>query len=326
MAIIEVKGLVKKFKIQIKDEHKGFWGNLLTNNSREITAVEGMDLTVEEGEIIGFIGPNGAGKSTTIKMLTGILHPTAGSVKVVGLNPQKDRDKLVMKIGTVFGQRSQLVFNLPVYDSFDLYCGLYELTKKQFKTRSEYLYEAFALTEFLDQPVRKLSLGQRMRAEVALSLLHNPKIVFLDEPTIGLDIVAKQSLRETLLKLNKEQGTTIFLTSHDIGDIESLTNRTIIVNHGRIVVDQPTKELKNKYLQVKSVQLTLAQAVKGFSDNRFSEFSNKGLEIKFKVDSNQFPINLVIKEMLEQLPVVDIDISNPKLEEVIREIYNKPNA
>ncbi len=325
MAIIEVKGLTKKFKVQVKDETKGFWGNLFHAKMREIVAVENIDLIVPEGEIIGFIGPNGAGKSTTIKMLTGILAPTSGSIKVVGFEPQKQRSKLVMKIGSVFGQRSQLVYNLPVEDSFKLFKELYELNDKEYKERSSYLWEAFGINEYLDQPVRKLSLGQRMRAEVALSLLHNPKIVFLDEPTIGLDIVAKQTLRDTLLKLNKEQGTTIFLTSHDIGDIESLTKRTVIVNHGHIVVDQDTQTLKNKYLQVKSIQLTLSEKIKDFADSRFTEVKLIGTELKFKVDSKKYPINKLMKELLDRLPIIDIDISNPKLEEVISEIYHQPD-
>jgi ABC-2 type transport system ATP-binding protein len=325
MPIIEVKGLVKKFQIQVKDKSKGFLGNLFQASEREIIAVEGIDLVVPEGEIIGFIGPNGAGKSTTIKMLTGILAPSEGEVRVVGLDPQQQREKLVMKIGSVFGQRSQLVYNLPVEDSFKLFSELYELSGRQYKERSSYLWEAFGINEFLEQPVRKLSLGQRMRSEVALSLLHNPKIVFLDEPTIGLDIVAKQALRDTLSKLNKEQGTTIFLTSHDIGDIETLTKRTVIVNHGRIVVDQDTQTLKNKYLTIKTVHLTLAKELDAYNDMRFSEIDTKGCELNFKVDSSKYPINLIMQELLGKYDVLDIDISNPKLEDVISEIYHQPN-
>jgi len=289
--------------------------------SREITAVDNISFSVSQGEIVGFIGPNGAGKSTTIKIMTGILTPTSGEVRVAGFDPQKERNKLVMKIGTVFGQRSQLVYNLPVTDSFDLFAKLYELSDQQYKKRKEFLFEVFGINGYLDQAVRKLSLGQRMKAEVALALLHEPEIVFLDEPTIGLDIVAKKTLRDTLLKLNREQGTTIFLTSHDVGDIESITNRTVIVNHGRIIVDQDTQSLKNTFLQLKRVHLSLTEPLTEFQDERVDEIDLKGNELNFNVDTGKFAINGIMKDILNKYQVDDIDISNPSLEDVIRDIY-----
>lgn len=310
---VRVRDLSKIFTVPVK---KG--GN---PSASQIVAVDNISFDVKEGEVLGFIGPNGAGKSTTIKMLTGILIPSSGSIKVAGFDPQTERGKLVMHIGTVFGQRSQLVYNLPVADSFDLFAKLYELEGKKYLKRRDYLFEAFGINEYAMQPVRKLSLGQRMRAEVALALLHEPQIVFLDEPTIGLDIVAKQALRDTLLKLNKELGTTIFLTSHDIGDIEMLTQRTIVVNHGQIVVDEDTLKLKNRYMQVKSVHLSLKEKVKEFADHRIQDIKISGKELNFKVDTKKYAINEIIKDILNRYQVEDIDIANPELEDVIREIY-----
>jgi ABC-2 type transport system ATP-binding protein len=312
---VTVRELTKIFTIPVKKAAKP--------ESSRIIAVANISFDVKEGEVLGFIGPNGAGKSTTIKMLTGILLPTSGSIKVAGFDPQTERNKLVMQIGTVFGQRSQLVYNLPVTDSFDLFSKLYELDSARYLKRRKYLFDAFSINEYALQPVRKLSLGQRMRAEVALALLHEPKIVFLDEPTIGLDIVAKQALRDTLLKLNKEQGTTIFLTSHDIGDIEMLTKRTIVVNHGQIVVDEDTLKLKNRYMQVKSVHLSMKEKIKEFKDQRFMAIKISGKDLNFKVDTKKYAINEIIKDILNRYQVEDIDIANPELEDVIREIYQK---
>ena len=238
---IQVRELKKEFKFSVKDEKRGFLKNLFSPIKKTLLAVDDISFDVERGERIAFIGPNGAGKSTTIKMLTGILFPTEGVINVLGFNPQYERKELAYKIGTVFGQRSQLFPNLPYVESMYFFGVMYDMTKKEIKKRVLELTEIFNLHEFKNQPVRKLSLGQRMRAEIACALIHSPEIIFLDEPTIGLDVVAKKSLRELLLKLNSELGTTIFLTSHDVGDIESLCERTIIVNHGQIIKDLPTE-------------------------------------------------------------------------------------
>ena len=225
--MIEVKNLKKVFK------HKG----------KEIVAVDNISFSIAQGEAIAFIGPNGAGKSTTIKMLTGILWPTSGDVSVLGLSPQKNRKAVVSQIGAVFGQRSNLLPNLPPEDTLRLFGVMYGLSKKEITERIAYLEKTLDIESFRDQPIRTLSLGQRMRVEIACALIHNPKILFLDEPSIGLDIIAKQTLRETLLYLRKEHNITIFLTSHDVGDIEAICDRIIIVNHGKIVVDELTTEL-----------------------------------------------------------------------------------
>ena len=242
--MIEVKNLKKVFIYKEK----------------EIVAVDNVSFSITQGETVALIGPNGAGKSTTIKMLTGILHPTSGEVSVLGLSPQNDRKKVVNQIGAVFGQRSSLLPNLPLKDTLNLFGIMYGLSKKEIKERIENLENTLDMKSFADQPIRTLSLGQRMRVEIACAIIHNPKILFLDEPSIGLDIIAKQTLRETLLSLRAEHNMTIFLTSHDVGDIEAICDRTIIVNHGKIVVDEPTNELhklieKEKHVEVRGPSL-----------------------------------------------------------------------
>ena len=203
----------------------------------EVAAVHDISLSIPEGQSVAFIGPNGAGKSTTIKMLTGILHPTSGSVCVYGFQPWRERRKLAYHIGAVFGQRSQLWYHLPPDDTFELLARIYNLRRDEFMRTREMLIERFGLGEFLHIPVRKLSLGQRMRAEVAASLLHRPKVLFLDEPTIGLDVIARQELRDLIREWNRDEGLTVFLTSHDVGDVEHVADRVIVINHGRVVVD-----------------------------------------------------------------------------------------
>ena len=225
--MISVKNLRKTFM------HKG----------KELVAVDDVSFSIEQGEAVAFIGPNGAGKSTTIKMLTGILWPTSGEVSILGLSPQTDRKAVVGQIGAVFGQRSNLLPNLPPADTLRLFGVMYGLSKKEITERIAYLEKTLGIEPFRDQPIRTLSLGQRMRVEIACALVHNPKILFLDEPSIGLDIIAKQTLRETLLYLRTEHNMTIFLTSHDVGDIEAICDRVIVVNHGKIIVDESTSEL-----------------------------------------------------------------------------------
>ncbi len=237
--MIEVKNLTKVFK------HKG----------KDFIAVDNISFTIAQGETVALIGPNGAGKSTTIKMLTGILYPTEGEVSVLGLSPQKNRKEVVRQIGAVFGQRSNLLPNLPPKDTLNLFGVMYGMPKKEIKERIEYLEKKLDMESFRNQPIRTLSLGQRMRVEIACALIHNPKILFLDEPSIGLDIIAKQTLREMLLYLRDEHNMTIFLTSHDVGDIEAICDRTIIVNHGKIVVDEPTNELHKLIDQEKKVEV-----------------------------------------------------------------------
>jgi ABC-2 type transport system ATP-binding protein len=256
MSIIKVDKLCKTFRIKTKEAGlKGSVKSIFSPVYREIEAVRQISFEVEKGEILAFIGPNGAGKSTTIKMLTGILYPSGGTMEVLGMDPSSERKALSYRIGTVFGQKSQLWFHLPPLDSFNLLGSIYEIDRKKLKSRIEMLKEIFEIGDLMDVPVRKLSLGQRIRCEIAASILHEPEIIFLDEPTIGLDVVVKQKVRELILQLNREEKTTIFLTSHDAGDIEQLCRRAIIINHGEVVLNESIKNLKHNYLNKKIIDI-----------------------------------------------------------------------
>lgn len=244
---VETDNLRKVFEIK---------QGLFRRNAKSVVAVEGISLTVPAGQSVAFIGPNGAGKSTTIKMLTGILKPSSGTVSVLGLDPWKQRSKLVSQIGAVFGQRSQLWLHLPPSDSFDLLAEIYGIPKNDYRKRKALLVERFDLGRFLSTPVRKLSLGERMRAEIAASLLHRPQLLLLDEPTIGVDVIARQNLRDLVCEWNREEGVTVFLTSHDTGDIESVADRVIVINHGRVVLDDSLSSVsENTLIEGKSAGL-----------------------------------------------------------------------
>ena len=325
MNVIEVKNLSKDYKYKVKNKDKGFLYNLFHEEERVVKAVKNISFEVEEGETVAFIGPNGAGKSTTIKMLTGIIYPTKGDIKICSLTPIKDRNKLAYKIGTVFGQRSQLLPNLPLTESMEMFGAMYDMDKKSIKKRIDELSKLFDLDDFIKQPVRKLSLGQRMRAEIATSLIHSPKIIFLDEPTIGLDVVAKKSLRELLLKINKEEKVTIFLTSHDTEDIQSICDRCIIINHGNIIIDTPTRELINNYVKNKKIIITPRV--------EFIDFPKLSKGMKYvKKEKNQIIISVdtekkhtqdALEELVKNFEIDDFNIDNESLEDIIRGIYEE---
>lgn len=288
----------------------------------EVKAVEGVSFTVEKGEIVAFIGPNGAGKSTTIKMLTGIIQPTSGKIQVAGYAPSHDRKKLAYKIGCMFGQKSQLYMHLTVRDSYKLLCSIYDLDNKQAEEKIEEIANLFKIQDLLDRVVRKLSLGQRMICEIAGSILHDPEIIFLDEPTIGLDIFAKTRIREIIKKMNEEKGTTIFLTSHDIGDVEALCNRIIIINNGTIVTDSTIDELKSKYLSTKVIKISYDRDI---VDKKL-EYNIQKLEhnqIELIADTNKQNIGELLSYFTSVGNIVDIQISSTPLEDVIKKIYQE---
>ncbi len=323
MSIIEVNNLCKTFKVKTKEPGLGgSMKSIFSPTYREIEAVSNISFQVEKGEILAFIGPNGAGKSTTIKMLTGILYPSSGSVQVLGMNPATERKQLSFKIGTVFGQKSQLWFHLPPLDSFNLLGNIYEMDKRKLKSRVEILKEIFEIGDLMDVPVRKLSLGQRIRCEIAASILHEPEIIFLDEPTIGLDVVVKQKIRELILKLNKEEKTTIFLTSHDAGDIEQLCKRAIIINYGEVVLNESIKRLKYDYLNKKEIHIKYNQAV-NIENVSLNVIKNKGDALKVQVDTSKQDIEEVLTMLIKCGKVNDITISEPPLEEIISHIYQQ---
>ena len=237
MGIIEVEDVVRTFTVRRRTGR-------LKRERTEVRAVEGLTFGIEPGEMVGYIGPNGAGKSTTIKMLTGILVPSSGRLRVAGVDPQRDRTRLARRIGVVFGQRTTLWWDLPLRDSFELLRRLYRIPPDRFRANLARYTEALDLGPFLDRPVRQLSLGQRMRGDITAALLHDPGVVYLDEPTIGLDVVSKHAVREFLSELNRRTGTTIMLTTHDVDDIERLCSRVVVIDHGRIGYDGPLAELR----------------------------------------------------------------------------------
>lgn len=299
---------------------RNFWAP----RHREVSAVTGVDLEVSEGEILAFIGPNGAGKSTTIKMLTGILAPTAGTAQVLGLTPWEDRTKLAGMIGTVFGQKSQLWYHLPPLDTFELLGHIYEMERRVFLKRVAKLTRVFELDEFLRTPTRHLSLGQRMRAEVAASLLHQPRVLFLDEPTIGLDVVARGKIRALIRELNVEEKLTVFLTSHDVGDIETLSSRVVIIHHGRCLMDTSVKSLKRDHLRTRRVVLTLREPLPELLLPDGVTRSDEGLVVTLNVDLERAALESVLGAVLPRAQLVDLAVSDPPLEDVIAHLYQKP--
>ena len=319
---ISVQGLGKTF--QVRRRRPGFLGalrSLFGAPSDAIEAVHSISFDVPVGQLLAFIGPNGAGKSTTIKMLTGILHPTEGQASVLGKVPWAQRQELAYSIGSVFGQRSQLWYHLPPRDSFDLLAAIFELPRAGYRARMHYLVEVFELEELLDIPVRKLSLGQRMRCEIAGGLLHGPRVLFLDEPTIGLDVVAKLKIRDLIKKLNQEEGLTVFLTSHDAGDIEELCRRVIVINHGTLVLDTSVSRLKRHFLKTKIVDAKLEEPLQTFIWEGVEVLKKTVHGIKLQVDTKRVPIDKVIASLMQVSRLIDLTITDPPMEEIIQAIY-----
>lgn len=323
MNIIEVKNLVKTFKVKEKDKGiKGSIKSIFKPKYKEINAVNDINFSVTKGEVLAFIGPNGAGKSTTIKMLTGILYPTNGEIVVNGINPSKERKKLAYKIGTVFGQKEQLWVHLTPYDNFKFFGAIYDIPDNEIETRIEELTKTFELEDFINTPVRNLSLGQRIRCEIVAALIHKPEILFLDEPTIGLDPVVKENVRALIKKMNKELGMTIFLTSHDVGDIEKLCKRVIIVNKGKIIMDDTMNNLKYHYLNKKIIEVKLKEKVNLQNEDGIVVLKDKENNLKIEIDSKKKNVADVIK-LLDTDKILDINISNIPLEDIITSIYRK---
>ena len=323
MAIIEVNNLSKEFKVKVKEKGiKGSIKSIFKPNYNVINAVNDITFSVQEGEIIAFIGPNGAGKSTTIKMLTGILYPSSGTINVMGINPSKQRKKLAYNIGTVFGQKEQLWMHLTPYDNFKFFGAIYDLEDWQIEKKIEEYNKVFNLEMFINTPVRNLSLGQRIRCEIVASLIHEPKILFLDEPTIGLDPVVKENIRELIKKMNKEYNTTIFLTSHDIGDIEKLCKRVIIINNGKIILDDTMRKLKYNYLNKKIIDVRTKKKINLHNSEEYKIIKNADNSLKIELDTTKSNVMNIIKQIDEE-EILDINISNIPLENIITEIYKK---
>lgn len=320
MNVIEVKNLTKVFKTNKKYKGKEWFKHLFKREKIVKEAVDGITFSVAEGEALAFIGPNGAGKSTTIKMLTGILYPTSGDIKVLGYNPSKERVKLSREIGTVFGQKEQLWVHLSAMDNFLFFGAIYDIPKKELGERIDRLAKIFEIEEFINQPVKNLSLGQRMKCEMVASLLHNPKMLFFDEPTIGLDPIAKETLRNLIKKMNRELGITILFTSHDVGDIEEVCKRVIIINNGKIMLDDSMRNLKYHHLNKKIVEVNLKKDIKIEEKDGIKILKAKNTMYKIEVDMNKTSMEELMS-MFSADDLQDISISTTPLEDIIKDIY-----
>lgn len=317
-AIIDIENLTREFTLLRKD------GRRWRRRRETLTAVDRMSFRVERGDAVGYIGANGAGKSTTIKMLTGILVPTAGSVRTCGLEPVRQRRELAARIGVVFGQRSQLWWDLPLRESFSILAAIHRLEPDAARKREHELVEQLEMTETLDTPVRQLSLGQRMRAEVAAALLHSPELVILDEPTIGLDVLSKQRLREFLRAERAERGTTLLLTTHDMGDIERLCGRVLVVDHGRLVYDGSLTGLAATVGARRVLVVDLAEPTPDLDDlpcARLLESEGGGMRQRLAFDPEQTTAAQLLALVSERAEVRDLSIEEPEIEDVVRRIY-----
>ena len=326
MSVIKVNNLVKTYTTFKRGS--GMKETLQSFFKREkviINAVDNISFTVEKGAICGVLGPNGAGKSTAIKMLCGALYPTSGDIDVMGYSPSKDRKKHVREIGAVFGQRSQLIWDIPPIDSFNMNRAIYGITQAEYKTRLEELAEMFELQEVMHKPTRVLSLGERMKCEFIMAMLHKPKIVFLDEPTIGLDVIAKAKIREFILNINKT-GTTFILTTHDLEDVKQLADNVIVINRGKKVFDDTLQKLQLNLGEKKIVELTLEQpfdtgAILPDSVRMLEQKSP--LEITLEVDASKIAVGDFIKFLSSKFALSDIAVKELPMEEIITQIYRE---
>ena len=332
--IIEVNHISKKFVTNKKYPGlKGAIKGLFSREKEEKVAVDDVTFSIGEGEIVGYIGSNGAGKSTTIKMMTGILVPTEGEIKVGGIEPGKKRKQNASNIGVVFGQRTQLWWDLPLSESFTILKEIYDVSDEQYEEQMEFLNRVLGLEEFFHKSVRTLSLGQRMRADLGAALLHNPKVLYLDEPTIGLDLVVKDNIRNAIKEINEKYKTTVVLTTHDIGDIEELCSRIIIIDHGKIIYDGSLPELKAKYGKKRTVTLVvkdLNEISKGEYANEFHmqedsliiEKNEKESSVSFTFDKDMLGISDIVTFTMNKTEVKDMNIRETELAEIVKEIYN----
>ena len=325
MKIISVIHLTKVFKKPIRGE--GVWDNIKTLFSRkyeEIRAVDNINFDIEQGEIVGYIGANGAGKSTTIKMMSGILHPTSGNVLVDGMTFDKARKKINRNIGVVFGQKTQLWWDIPLIETFKILKTIYEISDEDYEKRFNYLCELLDLKQFINQNVRTLSLGQRMRADFAAALIHNPKIVFLDEPTIGLDVLVKDRIRNAIKELNKKYNITVILTTHDMKDIEQLCDRIIIIDKGKILYDGTLHDIKYKFGNTKTIFIPKNVSL----DNELLESKFQGMKIEetdesivLKFSSNEVELDDVLIYLINNYHVKDFKIEDISIEDITKELY-----
>lgn len=325
--MIEVSNIKKIYRINKKNPGLiGAIKSLVKNNYVEKIAVDGISFEIDEGEIVGYIGANGAGKSTTIKMMTGILTPDQGEIKVNGVLPYKERIKNAKNIGAVFGQRSQLSWDIPVRESLKLIGKIYSIKENDYNRMYQYLVKELNLEDLLDLPIRQMSLGQKMRCELAASFLHNPRVVYLDEPTIGLDVEIKGKIRKFIKKINKEYKTTIILTTHDMQDIEELCNRIIVIDKGKKVYDGSINKIKKQYFLTKTIVFECLEDLDGINFdliNGFNIISRKKHILKVVYNINEITSAEVIQNIINIVNVKDITILEPKIETIVEKIYRE---
>jgi ABC-2 type transport system ATP-binding protein len=326
LPIIEARGLTKKFRQAVKEPGLvGSFKHFFNRKYKDKLAVDHIDFSVEAGESVAYLGPNGAGKSTTIKMLTGILVPTSGSLIVDGLVPHEKRQQNARNIGVVFGQRTQLWWDIPVVESFNLARDMYEIPVKRYRDNLAQFTEILGLSEFINLPAAKISLGQRMRADLCMALLHDPKILYLDEPTIGLDIAVKDSIRQFVRSRVEERGTTVILTTHDLGDIEDICKRIVIIDNGKIIHDGDLATLKDNYARDRVIHFQLARPPESMAPICAGlpacETTTDGLRLSVRFDRFKFAAGEIAAAVMPHVEVVDFRIDEPEVEDLIRKVY-----
>ena len=322
MPQIIVENLVKTFHVAERTAGLlGAFAGLVKRRHRTVTALNGVSFSMEAGELLGYIGPNGAGKSTTVKILSGILVPDSGNVEVLGLTPWKSRIKVVRKIGVVFGQRTQLWWDLPVIESFELLREIYGLSHAEYKHNLDEFIELLSLCDVLNVPVRQLSLGQRMRCDLAAAFLHSPKIVYLDEPTIGLDAISKLAVRDFIRKINREREVTIILTTHDMDDIEALCHRIMVIHEGNILIDGTISDLRAMVTKDRLLTVILADENGEISDSDAEVVSRDGRQVTLRFNPEAVPPSELISRIVAKHNISDLFVENPPIEEIVAKIY-----
>lgn len=322
MAAVELESLRKVFRVRKREPGlRGAVRSLVTRPVSEAVAVDDVSLRIEPGERVAFVGPNGAGKSTTVKVLSGILHPTSGEARVAGLVPWRERIPLARKIGTVFGQRTQLWYHLPARDTFELLAAVYDQSPGFARRRRAELVDAFGIGPYLDRPVRQLSLGERMRCELVASLLHDPEILFLDEPTIGLDVSAKAVIRDTVRAQSERYGRTVLLTSHDTGDMERVCERVIVIHRGRLLLDEGVGALRRGYIRRKRVTLLTAETRVRIELPGVAVHEVGAHRTTMEVDTAITAVEAVVQAAMAQSHLRDLTIEDPPMEEIVAQIY-----